>query len=129
MPGIVTQAVATTVLPYALSSEFVESYDWPIVENGPFPDGSYVRHKQGTASRRGWRLSRRLSSAQFTDLLAFWTARKGTHEAFYFYPVQAQHDATGVSTTGRFLVRFNGALNVTHTMGRDGSDFGLIQLQ
>lgn len=129
MPGIVTQAIASTVLPYSLASEFVETFDWPIVENGPFPDGRYLRHKQGAASRRSWRLNRRLASSQFSDLLTFWAARRGPHQAFYFYPVQSQHDATGVATAGRFLVRFFGSLSVTYTIGRDTAEFGLIQLQ
>ncbi len=129
MPGSVSQAVATTVLPYALASAYTECPHWPVVANGPFPDGSYLQDLQGAADRKEWKLGRRLTGTQYTTLLAFWTARKGPHQAFYFYPVQAQHDATGVSTTGRFLVRFNGPFSTTHTLGRDDAGFGLLQLQ
>lgn len=129
MPGIVTQAVATTVLPYALASEFVECRTWPVVENGPLPDGSYVKYLQGAADRREWKLTRRLTGALYVSLLAFWEARKGSHQAFYFYPTQSQHDATGVSATGRFLVRFLGTFSTTHSSGLDSAQFGLIQLQ
>jgi hypothetical protein len=129
MPGTVSQAVATTVLPYALASEYVECRTWPVIENGPFPDGSYLKYLQGAADRREWRLGRRLTGVQYAALLAFWTARKGCHQAFHFYPVQAQHDATGASATGRFLVRFLGPFGTTHSSGLDAAGFGLIQLQ
>lgn len=129
MPGIVTQAVASTVLPYALANLFTQSYTWPVVENGPFPDGSYLRETQGAAVRLGWTLSRRLTSAEYSALLTFFSDRKGSLQAFYFYPVQSQHDATGVATTGRHLVRFEGALTLTHQIGRDTGGFGLVQVQ
>jgi len=129
MPGTVSQAVATTVLPYSLASEFVECRTWPVIENGPFPDGSYLKALQGAADRREWGLARRLTGAQYNSLLAFWAARKGSHQPFYFYPVEAQHDATGVSTTGRLLVRFLGQFSTTHIVGRDGAGFRLIQVQ
>jgi hypothetical protein len=129
MPGIVSQAIASTVLPYALASEFVECRTWPVVENGPFPDGSYLKRVQGAADRREWKLTRRLTGALYDALIAFWAARKGSHQAFYFYPVQAQHDATGVSATGRFLVRFLGPLSTGHHSGFDSAGFNLIQLQ
>lgn len=129
MPGIVTQAVASTVLPYALASLFVQAYTWPVVENGPFPDGSYLRETQGEAARLSWTLSRRLTAGEFSALVSFWEARKGPLQAFYFYPVQSQHDATGVATTGRYLVRFEGALTMTLQLGRDTGDFTLVQVQ
>lgn len=129
MPGDVSQAVATTVLPYSLASSYVECRTWPVIENGPLPDGSYLKHLQGAADRREWQLERKPTGAQYNSLLAFWSARKGSHQAFYFYPVQAQHDATGVSATGRFLVRFQGPLSTTHSIGLDSAGFGLIQLQ
>ena len=129
MPGNVSQALATTVLPYALAAEYVECRTWPVIENGPFPDGSYLKRVQGAADRREWRLGRRPTGAQYDALLAFWTARRGPHQAFYFYPVQAQHDGTGVSAAGRFLVRFLGGLATGHQSGLDAAGFSLIQVQ
>lgn len=129
MPGIVSQATAAAVLPSGLASEYVECRNWPVMENGPFPDGSYLKHLQGEAERLEWKLTRRLTGAQYSALLAFWAARKGTHQAFYFYPVLAQYDATGVSATGRYLVRFQGSFSTTHAVGLDSAGFGLIQVQ
>jgi len=129
MPGIVSQAVAATVLPFSLASEYVECRTWPVIENGPMPDGSYLKAVQGAADRREWKLGRRFTGAQYSSMLAFWIARKGSHQAFHFYPVMAQHDATGVSATGRFLVRFLGPFSATHSIGLDSVSFALIQLQ
>jgi hypothetical protein len=129
MPGIVTQAVAAAVMPYALASEYSEGRTWPVVEQGPMPDGRYIRYPQAAANRQEWRIGRRLSSSDFAALKAFFLARKGSLQAFYFYPVAANYDATGASTTGRYLVRFTGSFSMTHTLGRDTAAFALVQVQ
>ena len=49
------------------------------------------------------------ATAQANKLWAFYVARLGGYEAFYFYNTPAEAaapDLTGVSTTGRYLVRF-----------------------
>lgn len=129
MPGIVSQATASTVLPPGLASAYTECPAWPVLGNGPLPDGSRLTRVQGAADRLEWKLARRPTGAAYDTLLAFWVARKGAHQTFYFYPVLAQYDATGVSTTGRYLVRFLGAFRHERLSGIDGARFDLVQCQ
>jgi hypothetical protein len=129
IPGIVQQAAASTVLPYSLASLFIEVREWPTREDGPYADGSRNSASQAEESRREWRLARKLTAAQYTALTAFYDARRGPLESFCFYPVQADHDPTGVSGTGRWLVCFSGPLSITHQVGRDPAEFGLVQVR
>jgi hypothetical protein len=129
MPGIVTQAIASTVMPYALCSAFTESWAWPVRINGPFADGSLITNVQAENSRRSWTVQQKLTADQYAALDAFRSARKGPLEAFFFYPVLAGYDATGVSTVGRYLARFDGSMSYTQGIVRNPADFKIIQVQ
>ena len=129
MPGIVTQAVASTVMPYALCSAFTESWAWPVRVNGPFADGSLVTNVQAEHSRRSWTIQQRLTVDQLAELDAFRSFWKGSLTPFYFYPRRDDYDETGVSTVGRYLVRFDGPVSFTQGIVRNPADFKLIQLQ
>lgn len=129
MPGIVTQAVASTVMPYALCSAFTESWSWPVRANGPFADGSLVTSVQAANSRRAWAVQQKLTEDQLSALDAFRYSRKGSLDAFYFYPLASQYDATGVSTAGRYIVRFDGPMSYTQGIVRNPADFKIIQVQ
>ena len=129
MPGIVTQAIASTVMPYALCSAFTESWAWPVRVNGPFADGSLITNVQAESSRRSWTVQQKLTADQYGALDAFRSARKGPLDAFYFYPVLTDYDATGIYTVGRYLVRFDGPLSFTQGIVRNPTDFKIIQVQ
>jgi hypothetical protein len=61
-------------------------------------------------------------------LIAFWTARKGSYEPFYYYPDAADHDPTGASATGRAIVRFDASLTRSMALARSQSEVRLIQI-
>ena len=129
MPGIVTQAAVATVLPVGLASLYVEALEWPCQQDGPYADGSTNRRVNSAESRRSWQLERRCTPSEFNALVGFFSSRKGPQEAFYFYPVKAQHDPTGVLTTGRNLVRFASAMQAGYSLGRDPLSFSLIEIR
>jgi hypothetical protein len=128
MPGSVSLAAPVTVLPYGLSEMYVESYEWPTVTSQPYSDGAVQVRSDAAAVRRSWALSQRWEFDDIDDLVGFWEDRKGAHEPFYFYPILSQYDATGVSTTGRYRVRFDGAFQRDYQMGRWPASFRLIEV-
>lgn len=128
MPGNVTTASISTVLPNGLAAAFTEGQDWPILANEPYPDGRTQRSALATSSRKFWQLARRLTQAEWATLLAFYEARKGPLEAFHFYPDPQTYDASGVSTTGRWSVRFQGSIGRSIEPGRGTAEFSLIQI-
>lgn len=111
MPGLVSAANPTTVMPLSFSVAFVRSQEYP-VRATVYPDGTYQATVQATTSRKRWRLVKRLSASAVQDLRNFYDARKGKVEEFYFYdPYETNpkfsYDATGVATVGRYTVRFD----------------------
>jgi hypothetical protein len=127
MPGNVQLATPSTVLPYALSAAFTESFDWPVVTSGPYPDGRTEHRVDGLESRRRWALTRRLSFADWVLLRDFHAARRGPLEPFYAYFDKAKHDPTGQSPDGRYTVRFGGAIQSNYGLSRHAASFELIE--
>ena len=128
MPGNVSAAAPATVLPVTISCAFSESREFPIVESGPYADGRSQRRNDAAYSRKVWVVSRRLTASEWTTLLAFWDARKGPQEPFYYYPDSADHDPTGASETGRATVRFADSLSRTMALARSQMEVRLIQI-
>lgn len=129
MPGNVQLADAVEVLPIELSAAFAEEYAWLIVESGPYADSSSQRRYDGTTSRRAWSVAKRMTADEWDDLLDFFALRKGALEPFYFYPNADDHDPTGVSTTGRYRVRFEAGLSRSMQFARSAVDLRLIQVE
>jgi hypothetical protein len=108
MPGVVPISMPTAVFPASLSVAFTEMQTWPARVN-EYRDGT----TQGTAMlgnvQRSWKLTKRLGPSALSTLLAFWQAQGAG--AFWFYnPSETLvYDPTGVATTGRYRVRFEGA--------------------
>jgi phage-related protein len=127
MPGTLLYAAPATVLPQSLWAAFVLTDTWPTVCD-PYPDGNFQVRCDGVNPRLAWKLTRKLTYAKWTALKAFWEAQRGGYAPFYFYPMFANYDATGVSATGRYTVRFDGQFPSTFGLARGSSDFGLIQL-
>ncbi len=131
MPGSVSNANPSTVLPDGLARQFAASREWLSLrneyKNGETQVGSVV-----SSSRKSWQQTRRLVAASLQTLRAFYDARNGAQESFYFYDLitnkTAVYDATGVLTTGRHTVRFDGEWNQTAYMGRSEAPFRLVEV-
>lgn len=130
MPGSLQLASVPEdcVLPYSLCASFQEDTAWPVVFAGPYADGRQQQRVDGGYSRRSWSLTKRLTSAQWDDMLEFHVARKGPLEPFFWYPRQADHDPTGASPTGRYTVRFDGELRAQYMMGRLSCSLKLVEV-
>lgn len=97
-------------MPLSLSMLFEQQRDFASREN-EYALGEVQVRSMVTTSRKSWRLSKRLTPADYDTLLAFFHARGGPAQPFYFYDGTETSpkwgwDATGVSTTGRYMVRF-----------------------
>ena len=84
-------------------------------------------------SRKRWRLAKRLQPTPLQALRDFYDARSGPTEPFYFYdPYETNPkfswDPTGVATTGRYTVRFDGEWSQTVGPGRSDLSIELIEL-
>lgn len=115
MPGNVSNAAATTVLPHALAMAFTRSSAWLTDVNEYRGDGGSQRRRRVEASRKSWAMTRRLAPAAMTTLREFWEARNGDLEAFLFYDVYERaeeglgwsYDETGEAEgPGKYVVRF-----------------------
>ena len=115
-------------MPKSLCSAFSEQREFPLRESGPYADGGSQRAALATVGRRSWSLSKRLTFAEWSALEQFWADCKGPLVPFYWYPLSAHHDETGVSTTGRFTVRFAGPIQRAYSLGRSEVQIGLIQV-
>lgn len=112
MPGSVSSASPTTVMPWSLAKAFSHSREFALIEN-EYKDGASQRSLQVATSRKSWRLSKRLAPADLEELRDFYDARHGSQQPFYTYDVtetspKYSYDETGVATTGRYTVRFEG---------------------
>lgn len=129
MPGSLQQAAPTSVFPNSLSTSFTLSLVYPILISPLYNDGTIHRSmvEDGVNTPiplRTWHLSKLLTGARLTTLLAFWeTTVFGGWRPFYFYDpfdpfpgdaIGSNYDATGVSTVGRATVHFRG--NWGHTV-------------
>lgn len=132
MPGSVQLSVPATVLPHSLCKAFSHSREYAIVEN-EYKNGESQRAVLVTTSRKSWTQSRRLTPAQLATLRAFYLARNGSTEAFYFYDVHEtspkfSYDPTGVRANGRYTVRFAGSWEQSVGMGRADIGISLVEL-
>ena len=134
MPGSVSNAVAVGVLPASLCTLFTEKRHWQSRVN-EYHDGARQSMAVVSTSRRAWSLRRRLAAAVIATLWTFWTGNQNT--AFYFYDpfepasgqaVGSNYDATGVSTQGRYTVRFNGDWNQSTYIPRADCTLELIEV-
>ena len=112
MPGSVANAVASTVLPFSLCRAYSQQREYLALEN-EYADGASQVALRVSSSRKSWRIQKLLTPSELQTLRTFWDARKGPHQAFYFYDVfetspKFSYDATGVATTGRYTVHFVG---------------------
>lgn len=114
MPGSVSNAAPSTVLPQSLCTAFRASREYPLLAN-EYKDGESQRYVQADSSRKSWVLAKRLTAAQLSTLRSFVEARRGPLEPFYYYDhyspatghaIGSNYDETGASTVGRYTVCF-----------------------
>ena len=132
MPGSVLNATPATVPPQSLPRAFVHERAYPLIEN-EYKNGESQRSVLATNSRRRWRLAKRLTPTALQTLRDFFDARNGSTEAFYFYDPydtnpKFSYDPTGVATTGRYTVRFNGDWQQSSGLGRSDVQIELLEL-
>ena len=134
MPANLQAAVVApgTVLPQSLSTSFTETRVFPLL-SVVYNDGTLERSliQDGVnppRALRTWVMSKRLTTAQLTDLDTFWqTDTLGGLNPFYFYDpfgvLPGEHpgsnyDATGDNTQGRVTVFFRGDWAQRTELGR-----------
>ena len=132
MPGNVPNAAPATVMPARLSRVFAHAREYIVVEN-EYRNGESQRSRLVEASRKRWRLAKRLTPALLQQLRDFYDARLGAQEPFYFYdPYETvpkfSHDPTGTATQGRYTVRFEGPWEQMVGMGRGDVGISLVEL-
>ena len=131
MPGnVASYGSGLDVLPNQTVSAFAETRTYETVMNG-YPDGWAQVRALVTLSRKRFVQERPLTATAMAALLAFYLAHIG--QAFYFYDLALTspiytYDATGVSTTGRYTVRFDGTWSETMMLGRWHCGVSLVEV-
>jgi phage-related protein len=132
MPDSVQAVAPATVMPYSLAVAFQQSRSYATDQNR-YPDGSLQTRAIANASRKSWTMSRRATASQLAALRAFYIARQGPAQAFWFYDVyetspQFSYDATGMATVGRYAVRFDGRFEQHLDWGRNPVQIALVEV-
>lgn len=133
MPGNVSNAAPATVFPQILCTAFQQVREIA-VQGNEYRNGESQRALQVASSRRKWVLAARLSASLLTTLRAFYLARRGATEAFYYYdpfavvPIGSNFDATGASPIGRVTVRFEGEWQQSMGIARTDTQVQLVEV-
>jgi hypothetical protein len=132
MPGSVQNAAPAAVLPQSLSRAFVHAREYPVIDN-EYRNGESQRSIKASTSRKRWRLAKRLTPGQLQALRAFYEARSGPAEPFYFYdPYETNpkfsYDPAGQAVPGRYTVRFNCEWSESLSLGRAEVEIELLEV-
>jgi hypothetical protein len=132
MPGSVAAAAPALVLPFSLCKSYRQSRTWEVRVN-EYPDGSSQRFSLVTTSRKRWVRSVRIAGGALLTMRAFYEARRGWLEPFYFYDlwettVKFTWDPSGVATTGRYTVRFASPWEQTTDWCRSDVGMELVEI-
>lgn len=117
-------------MPFSLARHFQCSREYTVAENR-YKNGESQRALRTATSRKSWSRGAILTAAQLATLRTFYNARR--HEPFYFYDgletsPRFSYDDTGVATTGRFTVRFEGKWQEDLSMVRSNVTLALVEL-
>lgn len=120
-------------MPYSLSRLFEHSRECTVRANEEYALGESQRRAITSTSRKAWRLSKRLTPAEYDDLLAFYESVSGPMIPWLFYDGSERTptwswDATGVSTTGRYTVVFRGGWRAEFGWPRHNVDIELMEV-
>lgn len=118
-------------MPWSVAKAFQRSSAYAVDENR-YCDGSRQAKNYSTNSRNKWNLTEALTATQAAALDAFYLARNGGTQEFWFYDVYETdnfaYDMTGVSTDGRYAVRFDGSLQLSLLMARSQGQISLVEV-
>jgi hypothetical protein len=135
MPASVAAASPAAVLPHFLAIAFERSQEWAAEEN-LYRDGSVQQRSLAETSRKRWVIHARLTATQLGALRAFYVARNGPQQEFYFYDPwetspalsAAGYDESGSVTAGRYVVRFEGGWRESLQLGRGEAQVALVEV-
>lgn len=130
MPASVAIAAPSTVLPQFLCRAFSHSREY-VVEQNDYVNGGRQTRLLTTSSRKSWRMDAAVSSTILTSLSAFYLARKGPLQPFYFYDLTLTttvYDATGALTAGRHVVHFSREYRQDLVIGKSSAAIELTEL-
>lgn len=129
MPGNVANASVGSpvrIMPDHLSRSFTEAREY-IGNGNDLNDGTSIRRALTTNSRKYFDREVAIGSVEAAALKVFYEANR--HRAFYFYFfAEGTYDATGVSATGRYIVRFDGGFDRVREMGRHAIRIRLAEI-
>jgi hypothetical protein len=126
MPGSVSNAAPASVMPNSLSIAFSEQRSYPVRVN-EYRGGEAQRTPLTAISRRTFVQSKRLSPADLLTLRAFRDSVR--HAAFWFYHCkEGIYDPTGVLTTGRYTVRFEGNWSQSSYIPRTEAQVSMVEV-
>jgi hypothetical protein len=133
MPGNVSNTAPATVLPQMFCTAFQQTREIALQAN-EYRNGETQRALQVASSRRKWTLAARLSPSALATLRAFFLARRGGTEPFYYYdpfavvPFGSNYDPTGANAAGRVTVRFDGPWQQSMGMARTDVQIILVEV-
>jgi hypothetical protein len=142
MPGNVSAAVATAVMPQTLFTAFTESRSFEML-SAQYHDGTIERSliEDGInppESIRSWKLTKSLPAPDFNALLAFYEQQNGGLIPFYFYnpfealpgtPFGSNFDPTGNAIEGRHAGVFRGdSWSQTTGISRTDTPFEIAEI-
>jgi hypothetical protein len=132
MPGSVSNAAPTTVLPWSLCKTFSKGRDYPVLE-AEYQNGEYEASCQTATSRKTWAIGKRLTPGELDELRDFYNDCGGPHVPFYFYdPWETSplfsYDEDGEEVTGRHVVRFEGPWSQSVGIARSDVQITLVEL-
>ena len=132
MPGSVSNAAPTRVLPWSLCKAFARSQEYAVLVN-KYKNGESQRGLQVDTSRKTWKTTRRLTPAELQLFRDFYDAGNGSQEPLFFYDFNEtypkySYDPTGSSVYGRHIVRFEGDWEQRVDMARGEVDIALVEL-
>jgi hypothetical protein len=130
MPGNVRNAMATVTMPATLSTQFVREQGFP-VQVSVYRDGRSQREAQADTPQRQWRLAKRLAPVSLAELRAFYEARGGPLEPFFFYdPYETDPPfaPAPAGDAGKYIVRFEGSFEQQSGIARADVNVTLVQV-
>lgn len=125
MPGIIQGNFGTYVLPKFLCELFTQDREY-LARINDYADATNQAGLVVFNSRKKWTLRPKVAPSAMVTLRNFYLARTGGIDPFWFYDFSestpyGNYDDTGTDTNGRFLVRFEGSWQQTHTVSPVGT--------
>jgi len=130
LPDNIIAAAPTDVLPAGLCSVFHEEHRIEAFINS-YQDGRSDRAALALNPRRFWKMTRRLTTTQYSALYTFYSNHLVAPFWFYHFPETVppySWDGTGAATDGRYAVVFDGSWSEQVKTGRSDVSFGLREV-